>query len=86
MAISVYGAHGDAPSGFPFLGNDGRLPVGPSCAGGGIAGKIPPDPPLLRGDSVPPFVKGDTGGFLIKPILPKPLAMTFFGLLQLNPY
>ena len=40
-------------------GRTGILPV-----------KIAPYPPLLRGDSHSPFLKGDTGGFVVMPSPP----------------
>ncbi len=41
---------------------------------------------LLRGDSAPPFLKGDTGGFVVTPILPYTARKTFFGRPQLKRY
>jgi hypothetical protein len=35
----------------------------------GLPVKSPHTPPLLRGDSVPSFLKGDTVGFVVAPVL-----------------
>jgi hypothetical protein len=57
-----------------FRRNDGpgnqkeaaRLLVGPSRAERGIAGQIPPYPPLLRGDSAPPLLRRDSAPPLLR--------------------
>jgi hypothetical protein len=46
----------------------GRLLVGQSHAERENAGQ---NTPIPRGDSAPPFLKGDTGGFMVMPILPR---------------
>ncbi len=44
--------------------------MGPSRAERGIASQNPPIPSFTKGDSAPPFLKGDTGGFVVAPALP----------------